>query len=177
MLYRKVKSPRRKAALDQRTMLDEAQRTVSSFMRDTVKPAFEDVVSDWDTHVNFAIKVKVTQAAIRAEIVPTGKGKRVFGYVDKGTPAHIIRAKGARRRRGGSSLLAFQTGYESRTLPVAVAHAGSGRAFGQWAFAKEVHHPGTKARLFSETIHKKTEPEFRRTVENLMRRLARRSNR
>lgn len=175
MLSRKVKSPRRKAALDQRKLLDEAQRTVSDFMRTTVKPEFQAVTRDWKTPVNWAIKVRVTQAEIRAEIVPTGKGKTIFGYVDKGTRPHVIKPKGQRRRRGGAALLAFQTGYDARTQPVAQANAGSGRASGGWVFARQVNHPGTAARLFSETIHKQTDPEFRRMVENLMRRMARRN--
>jgi len=76
---------------------------------------------------------------------------KIYGYVDKGTRAHIIRAK--------RKTLAFRGGYKAKTSPNTIGST-SGGAGGGWMFAKAVRHPGTKARNFSKVIAAKWKREL-----------------
>jgi hypothetical protein len=142
----------------------------------TVKAEFDDVVSDWskENKPAFKIETKVSSAGFRVEVRPVmrGKGWLIFKWVDRGTEAHSIDPKPGNKR----GLLIFRGGYSPKTLPIARSHVGDGKAHGDWASVDHVDHPGTKARLFSETIQKRTYPQFRKTIENLFRRLERRMN-
>jgi hypothetical protein len=75
----------------------------------------------------------------------------IYNYVDKGTRAHIIRPRNA-------NVLAFQGGYQAKTMPRVIASRPGGRS-GPTVYAMEVHHPGTKAREFSKIIHAKWEKQ------------------
>lgn len=90
--------------------------------------------------------------------IKSGPGERliytdskIYGYVDKGTRAHIIRAK--------RKTLAFKGGYKAKTSPGRIGST-SGGASGGWMFAKAVRHPGTKARNFSKVIAAKWSKEL-----------------
>ena len=82
--------------------------------------------------------------------------------------------RSAREAVNPTGQMAFRTEYRPRTLPVARAHVGPGKASGPWRRPKAVQHPGIDARLFSETVEKRTRPQFQRRVELLFRRLERR---
>jgi len=71
----------------------------------------------------------------------------IYGYVDKGTAAHIIRPRRVR-------VLSFLGGYKSKTRPNVIGSSGGG-ASGPRVFAKYVNHPGNAPRNFSVTIAEK----------------------
>jgi hypothetical protein len=169
----------RKPARISATQLRKAKAELQAGLKDhgkTIKTEFEDIVSDWsrDNRPEFVVETKVTSQELRVEVRPRKRRKAStnFGYVDKGTPAHVIRPKPSNKL----GLLVFRLGYDPKTLPIAQAHMGTGKAEGELVFAKEVHHPGTKARLFSETVQKRTYPKFRQIIENAFRRIERRMN-
>jgi hypothetical protein len=85
-----------------------------------------------------------------------GTDNRIYGYVDEGTKAHIIRAKS-----GG--FLTFRTGYIARTIP-RVLHSGQSRYTGGWARKRIVRHPGTQSRRFSVIIQVKWQDEFEKRM-------------
>ncbi len=136
-----------------------------------LKTEFEGIVSDWENQPDFIVEPKVSAQEIRVEVRPRKRRKAstIFGYVDRGTDGPYPIAPKARNKR---ERLAFQMGYSARTAPVAQAHVGSGSASGPWVFPQVVMHPGIKARLFSETIQKRTYPKFRRSIESVFRRMA-----
>lgn len=74
-----------------------------------------------------------------------GTDDEIYGYVNHGTEPHIIRP----RNPGG--VLAFQSGYQAKTIPN-VAFSRAGGAFGPTVHAREVNHPGTEARNFDDAI-------------------------
>lgn len=148
-------------------------KALDGLAKEVIKPKFEDVVSDWNTEVTFRNTKKAGYKVLRIEVRPH-KNKRIFEYVDRGTRPHKIKPKRRRPKSKTKASLAFKTNYSARTAPIAQAHVGSGQASGPWVFAKEVNHPGTKARKFSKTIHEEVKPEFRRRTENVFRQLARR---
>jgi hypothetical protein len=169
----------RKPARSQALRIKDARREMVNMVNDhakTLKTEFEDVVSDWskENRPAFKIETKVGNEEIRATVRPVvrGKGWLIFKWTDLGTRAHPIDPKPSNRR----GRLIFQAGYSPKTLPIARAHVGDGQAHGDWTSPEHVDHPGTQARKFSETIQKRTYPNFRKSIENAFRRIERRMN-
>lgn len=106
-----------------------------------IKKAFENTTSTWETDVKFTMRSTFTGTEAKIEVSTDNK---IYGYVNEGTPAHIIRPRRAR-------MLAFQTGYRAKTRPRSIA-SGPGGASGPMAYANVVHHPGTKAREFTKYV-------------------------
>ena len=69
----------------------------------------------------------------------------IFRFVDHGTRRRTIRAKRA-------SALRFRTGYRRKTVRGAI-RARQGGPSGDFAYAKEVKHPGTKGAFITKSIH------------------------
>jgi len=91
--------------------------------------------------------------------IESEKGKRrvfttgqIFLYVNDGTKPHIIRGKNGKALR-------FQTGYSAKTTPGQIA-SGAGERSGEFVRAKQVRHPGTRARGFDEVIKRKWDDEL-----------------
>jgi hypothetical protein len=102
-----------------------------------------DVTKKWKNKLVFRLKLKPSVTGTKYQMVAEGSGNalRIFGYVDKGTDAHVILPKNGRYLR-------FRTGYSALTAPIANANAGSGKATGPEVFSRGVIHPGIKAREF-----------------------------
>lgn len=140
---------------------DEVKGLMGSRMDAEVKPhfikQFEGIVADWEHKVAFAARKYIEADGIRLTVHPTGANKQIWQWVTGGTKPHIIRAKNA-------PMLAFQLGYVPHTSPGG-GYGGAGRATGPWAFAKEVHHPGTEPREFEKHIARKNEGWYSRKME------------
>jgi hypothetical protein len=146
---------------------------VDQELRDTgqeLKTADDKVVRDWRHKPTFRAEYNKSAAIRTVKIVPKGEHKNLWYYVDLGTKPHIIRAK-------NKPFLKFQTGYSARTAPVAKFNQGTGQKFGAWRQVKEVHHPGTKARKFSETFLKELSPAFPDRIQAAVKRGLNKANR
>jgi hypothetical protein len=110
-----------------------------------VKADFGVTTQTWQHRPRFVIIRKTGERIV-------GTSDEVYGYVDHGTRAHVIRAR-------SNKPLAFKTGYRAKTSPGKIG-SSSGGASGSNVFARAVNHPGTKARKFSETIAKKWRKEL-----------------
>jgi hypothetical protein len=107
-------------------------------------------VSTWKKKPKFEIKVTQTKQFFS---VVTGTDDEIYGYVDKGTRPHFIRPK----KKFGR--LFFRKGFQAKTFPGVIA-SGSGGSFGKMVVAREVRHPGIKARKFTPTIMRQTKGRF-----------------
>ena len=74
----------------------------------------------------------------------------VYGYVDKGTRAHVI----APKREGG--VLAFNSRFKAKSRPNSL-RAYKGMSAGPTRFAAVVHHPGFAARNFTKLAVERAE--------------------
>ena len=92
-------------------------------MEKDVKGAFVDATSGWKKPPTWRGYVRLTASNI---YISVGTDNEIFKFVDEGTKAHIIRPVRAK-------MLHWQEN-------------------GQDFFAKEVHHPGTKAQNISKEI-------------------------
>jgi hypothetical protein len=146
---------------------------VNQELRDTgleLRTDHEKVVRDWRHKPTFRAELNTSAAIKTVKIVPKGVNKAIWYWVDRGTKAHLIKAK-------NKPFLAFQTGYSARTAPVAKFNQGTGQKFGAWRKKKEVHHPGTKARKFTETFLKELSPAFPDRIQAAVKRGLNKANR
>ena len=138
-----------------------------------IKREFEDITSDWASknRLKMTVEMKIKTDSTTVTIKPQKQGDalRIFQYVDGGTKPHIIKPKASNK----TGRLFFNSGYKPKTLPIARAHVGPGISTGPLVAAQVVHHPGTKPRLFTATIMKKSRPIFRRRMENAFKRATR----
>ena len=124
---------------------------------------FNSVVLNWKHRPKFIANMGEKGGDLTLSVRPAGKEAQKWQWVSRGTKGpYKIRAKNAPR-------LAFQTNYQPRTKPGG-SFGGPGKATGPWRTAQEVTHPGIEARLFEEYIANRFAPEFRRRIENLIRR-------
>lgn len=107
-------------------VFDEAFERASREMERDVKGAFSDAVSAWKHQPTWRGYVRVDNTSI---YISVGTTDEIFKFVDEGTIPHIIRPK----RPGGFLHWVSTDGADH--------------------FAKEVHHPGTKAQEITKSIH------------------------
>lgn len=81
----------------------------------------------------------------------------VYGYVDQGTPPHIIVPK-----RG--KVLVFGPGARAKTTPRVIGSTAGAKG-GAPVKVRVVHHPGTEAREFSETLQEKYDDELPKRID------------
>ena len=135
-----------------------------------MKLKHQGVVRDWSSQSKpqFEVQTVIQPKFISVQVRVKGRNKRIYRYVDEGTKPHDIQSK----TLGG--LLKFIGGYQAKTQPIAKFAQGSGSRLGKWVSKRLIHHPGIRARKFSETFEKEILPEFRRAIENAFRRALRR---
>ena len=151
-----VKSPEIKAALGV---------TLDTVVKRRFLIRFRRVVGNWNHKPVFQARKFITTDYLKVNVFPTGPNAQIYKWVTDGTRAHIIRARNA-------PMLAFQLGYKPKTRPVG-QYGGMGVATGSKVFAKEVRHPGTKAREFERAIKEDEKDWVNRTLENAWRRAIR----
>lgn len=126
-----------KAAGAQQAMINAAKQVGKQMEKDLAK-----TTDGWDTRVTFRSDVTTTGGKI---VVTVGTDNAIYGYVSRGTKPHVIRPK-------QSKFLRFQRGYSPRTSSRTTRRKGTGRSSGGFVYAKQVSHPGTKARNFEAKI-------------------------
>lgn len=139
----------------------QVQARIEAELDDAAKEAlgyYQKTTRTWHTNVNFTItKTKFGRSV--------GTRSRIFTYVDRGTKAHIIRARNAKT-------LAFATGGWPKTRPNTLA-SYNGAVGKTNVFAQEVHHPGTEARDFTPAVNRKMQASWKRRAKVLSKDLAR----
>lgn len=156
-----------KANLQYRYIQQEIGKQLQSVGRQHVNER-KAIVSDFDHRPEFEYQVKISDKQVTLDIVLKNDNARVsegftignlWAALDKtGVRRHVIRPK----RQGGR--LAFQTGYQPHTRPIARS-GGPGRATGPRVFARQVNHPGYPPRKFSETIGKRLRRQFEQAID------------
>ena len=119
-------------------LMDAATREVTTGMLTD----FKSTVATWQSKPRFGVTRRGTAWYISTK-------NDVYSYVNEGTRAHVIRPRMASR------LVFFRTGFRAKTSPGVIGSGSGRRASRDLTFAKEVHHPGTKARNFSKQIKEK----------------------
>lgn len=142
--------------LQDKRMRKALEKGLERFIKKPQKD-FEKTTSTWEHGVEFPIEDRSSAGRLA---MFTGTDDEVYAMVNDGTEPHIIRPVKAQ-------VLAFPVGYKAKTSPGRIS-SGSGGASGLMAFAREIHHPGTKARHFDKAIADKWQSKFRSEMNDVM---------
>lgn len=138
-------------------------------------------VRSWKNKPKFSPDVRVEPHEIRGDVKITGKtkDKNVFGWVDRGTGKFGPKKQAYKIPKvpNANITLRFRLGYKPKTKAIAKGNVGPGKATGPWVSAKQVTHPGIKAREFTSTLVENLSPDWKRRSENALKRAARRIKR
>lgn len=116
---------------------------------------YQATTASWEHKPDFKQTISLAGGSPSVKIETTDE---IYGYVDQGTKPHDIFPINGK-------VLVFPGDSSPKTQP-GVLGSSAGTKGGELVFTKYVHHPGTKARKFSEKILKKWRGEFgKRMVE------------
>jgi len=124
-----------------------AREKALSELADDALELFEKTTATWEHKPVFIKRVNIA-----GENVSITSNDKIFGYVDLGTVAHVIRARNA-------NTLAFTVGGSPKTRPRVLSSSRGSRG-DVWVSKAEVHHPGTEAREFSVIIQERIQKKF-----------------
>jgi endonuclease YncB( thermonuclease family) len=133
-------------------------------MESEVKKDYKKTVATWKAdkpEFQSAISLKEGPTMIVDAGGTNEKGVKKWRWIDEGTRPHIIRPK-----RPGYPLR-FKVGGSPKSR-VRFIGSDTGKAGNKQVYAKQVRHPGTKAREWTEVITKKWEPKFKKRMEEAM---------
>ena len=124
---------------------DAAKERALNELSAEAKALFEKTTATWKHKPRFTLRINLNNRSIATS-------DEIYTYVDKGTRAHMIRAKRARA-------LSFRVGGSPKTKPSIIAsYLGSeGKS---WVSAVEVQHPGSRPRNFSKIIQARMQKRF-----------------
>lgn len=137
--------------------LDKFDREAAKSLNDIIKKAereFDKTVATWNRKPDF--KKELARPSNLTAMVYTDN--EIYGYVVRGTRAHVITPKAA-------PALRFQPNFTSKTIPRKITSRRGGRS-GRMVSAKIVRHPGTQARDFDIVIADMLQPELVKEVRN-----------
>jgi len=129
----------------------------------------------WKQKPQFRIQALVRSDKLIYDVIPVGRHRRIFQYVDKGTGKYGPKKKAYDIVPKTAKTLKFKTNYKAKTAVGGKFFAGPGRATGKLVMTKKVKHPGIKPRKFSETALESLIPPLHRRIDNAFRRAIRRS--
>lgn len=147
----------------------DAQQEVKVSLQRFKKPAVDECkkyVTGWSGDPKFVAGVFITPNGDMISLIvePVGDWAKKWEWTSRGTKPHLITASKA-------PTLYFRSEYTPKTSPGnPPTYGGSGAVGGGWVRKVQVQHPGTTPRLFEEAIGKTLIKDFRREVENAVRR-------
>lgn len=164
VVFKSIK-PKRLKVDEYRKQILNALRAEGAFQ----KKELEKTVRTWKHKPNFEFLIGLTYEDAMVVTGPTGDtfAVQLWEWTDQGTKPHTIRAKRA-------PALRFQTGFQAKTVRGSFRSRRS-RRFGPWVRPKQVKHPGTRARLWSETLTKRRKRPFMRRMISAMQSAAKKS--
>jgi hypothetical protein len=140
-----------------KVMQASALKAIKAAKRD-----YESTTHTWNHKPKFVI---VEQETAVDYLAATGTNDKIYGYVDDGTRAHVIRPK-------RSKYLRFLSGYRAKTR-VGIIGSQEGGAFGDPRFATEVNHPGFPGRKFTQTIRSRRQKTLEQDISHEIAKTAR----
>jgi hypothetical protein len=114
----------------------------------------QGTVSYWSSNPpQFVYDVEMGYADVTLRVYPKeGSAATIWGYINSGTPAHIIQARNA-------PYLKFRTGYVAGSRPGTWTVA-AGYYTGGWRRKLKVRHPGIKARNWTKLLEEDRRAQF-----------------
>ena len=132
--------------------LKRAIENAGNMSAKAVQVDFVSTVSTWEHKPDFTIEH--TRDSGEWDV---GTNDKIYSYVSEGTRAHIIKPKNGK-------VLAFKRGGRPKSRVGWIGSNKGAPGKGKTIIAKIVHHPGTAARKFAETINDKWDKEWPRQI-------------
>jgi hypothetical protein len=123
-----------------------------------IQADYRKTVATWDHKPTF-------YTTRRGYIWYIGTKDKIYSYVELGTPPHLI----PKTINPNKRLAYFKTGFRPKSRVGYIASYGGAKASSNFRRPYQVHHPGTKARKFSEKIKEKWQKEFARLCKQAIR--------
>lgn len=140
--------------------LDAITRKVVASEMAEVREDYERTTKSWDEQPTFIIKFDADRLG-----GTVSTSNKIYHYVDAGTKPHIIKPK-----RPGYPLR-FNVPFKPKTSVMQIK-SGAGSRGNTTVRAMVVHHPGTKARKFTQVIQRAHNRAFKRKLEQEIQRQA-----
>jgi hypothetical protein len=136
--------------------------------RDTIKE-YEKTVSTWNNPPKFEALISLMAPGATLVVGPVGNDEAVqhYEWVDKGTRRHWVEPVKAKA-------LYFQGSYKAKSVPNVIG-SFTGGASGEFFYSKGHWVSGIEPRNFDKVIQEKMTPQFKRRMEEAMRRAAKAS--
>lgn len=171
--------PTRRIRSDLRKTLIRQDKALRQELHDEMQTTAVDM-ANWLTiatrgwtkvKVRFAPRVETLPDRLRAFADVAGTGKKIFGYIDKGTGLYGPKKKAYEiKPKPPNKVLSFRTGYKPKTGPSARINIGPGKATGKRVVAMKVIHPGIQPRDFTKVVSKELKPSFDQRIDKAIRR-------
>lgn len=142
-----VITPKGKRLLDAARMLAEIEKVRKETATDILND-YKKTTATWKHRVQW-------YSTRRGNDYHIGTKDEIYGFVEGGTRPHEILPK-----RKGGRLRFFRTGFRPKSRVGYIASYAGATANADLTYSKGVHHPGTKARKFSEKIVEKWRKEW-----------------
>lgn len=172
MPTRKIRSELRKTMIRQdKALRKELREEMGTTAQDMVN-WLGIAVKGWSkVKVRFAPRVEVLPERLRAFADVSGTGKKIFGYIDKGTGKWGPQKKVYEiKPKPPNKVLSFRKGYKPKTGPSAQINIGPGKATGKRVIALKVMHPGIEPRNFTKVVSRELKPSFDQRIDKAIRR-------
>jgi len=160
VFFRSIK-PTRLVGVDVKRFTSEVNRELKGVAR-AAEEEMAKPTRQWGAPPTFRTDIAGGLNKVIMTVHPTGAQAAKYERIDFGTPARVIRPN---RKK----VLRYLPRYLASTIPNRL-WSRLARRSGEFRYARYVHNPGIQARNFSQQVYKKMNPEFRRRMENLIRR-------
>jgi hypothetical protein len=151
-----VISPKGKKLFDTARLLAEIDHARQQTQTDILND-FKKTTATWKHRV-------VWYSTRRGNDVFIGTKDEIYGYVDNGTDAHIIRPRNPK-----GTLAFYRTGFKAKTRVGYIDSYNGSTANKNMTYTKLVHHPGTAARNFTKKIYDKWAKQWGTRVRQALR--------
>ena len=148
----------------------EIKKTLENQAKPEIKGMLNAVVADWKNKPEFNAVLTRPGGNFGMGFYATGPSRMIWKYVNEGTKGPYPIPKNPKPI---GDPLKFRMGYAPRTSPGG-RFGGPGKASGPWRSARQVEHPGIKARDFTGTIQGKYRTTYLRHIKRAMDRATKR---
>jgi hypothetical protein len=166
VITRVIRSERRRAASVE--IEEEMKATWRRAIIPRIFGYFSNVVGEWTAENRPNLLSIFTDLPNGFEVWtgPVGPNAQIWDWITNGTKGPY---KIPKQPKPPGSPLKFRTDYRPRT-GLSGQYRGPGKAFGPWASAYQVQHPGIKPRNFEKLFIGYITPAFRKESRNAVRR-------
>jgi len=149
------------------------RRVVGEGMVKTVFPKMQKrllaKITHWKVEVKFLMTKLINEEGVSVKAFPSGVGAKYWKWATRGTKGHTIKVK----KKHTQKLHRFKRYKPALGIPPKGARVRSALRAAGIAFRYQLFVPARPGKFFEKQVAKEYNPEFRRDMENIIRRAVR----